>query len=482
MKRKIGYASLLILVSAVAWGLRTLYRGPLVYEAGLAYDNNYTLNTSNYGIQNLSATASYSSTTVTAQTFDNGTASTGSITVASLTGLAGSQASNYLTVLSTNGLSGATITIGGTNITESIHWYTQTSTAAVATSIKTAINTYAPQFTATVTAPTNRVTIVGTSSGTWANGQTLAVTGTSSVTANASTFTGGNDNAIVAINNFPLIQGSGSSKWAVGASTAATGNNIATLINANTDTSAIVTATAPVVCGLSNPCGVVNLTAKTVGTASNYALYTSSNAALALSAPVTSLNANGNASSAMTGGTDSDVTLNSATIYIPANPFWARATANGQASMTAMQVLYTTGSAVALGGLTNRTTYYVIPVDYNNIKLASSAANARAGTGITITSSSTQTTAATFTLSPLTIAGIPSFKWQVSNDGNLWQDFTTTASGVAISSVTMLSYTYGGTSTSWDFGAFGYQYIRLAVIAPTAGAINLLVTMNGKGD
>jgi len=183
----------------------------------------------------------------------------------------------------------------------------------------------------------------------------------------------------------------------------------------------------------------------------------------------------------MTGGTDSDVAL-SASINIPSSPWYARNSANGQQSMTGFGVVYSTASGVGLGGLTWGTTYFIIPVDYNTIKLASSVANARAGTAITITSSSTQTTANTFTLTPQAISGTPSGKWQVSNDGQLWQDFTTTSSGVAVSSFTVLTYTAGGASTSWDFGKFGYQFIRLAVIGPTTGGLNLLVTMNGKGD
>jgi hypothetical protein len=150
--------------------------------------------------------------------------------------------------------------------------------------------------------------------------------------------------------------------------------------------------------------------------------------------------------------------------------------------MVGFAVLYSSAGAATLGGLTNQTTYFVIPVDYNTIKLASSVTNARAGTAITLTSSSTQTTANTFTLAPVAISGIPSGKWQVSNDGSLWQDYTTTSGGVAVSSFTVLSYTAGGASTSWDFGNVGYQFIRLAVIGPTTGGLNLLVTMNGKGD
>lgn len=476
MKRKLVIAGLLAVAAAAVVIARTVYRGPLVYESGLAYNKNYSVNVANYGVDQLAATASYSSATVTSQTFSSGRVSTGTITVSSNSNLAGKQGTNTITVLSTNSITGSSIVIGGTTLTESVQWYLQTSTNSVATSIKTAINSYATQFTATTTG--NRVNITCASSGTWCNTQTLSVVGTSSITAGAATFSGGIDNGFLAINNVPVRQGTGSNEWAVGASSAATANNIAAAINGNSSLSSIIVSTAPSACGLSNPCGVVKLTSLSVGTAANYALFSSSNSQLTLGGAVT-VDSNGRGASAMTAGANAAWTIQGTQITIASNPFWAANSANGQASMTALPVLYSTGS-VAIGGLTNQTTYYIIPVDKDTIKLASSSANAQAGTAITLTSSQTLTTANTYTLTPLVISGTPSFKWQVSNDGNLWQDYTTTSSGVSVSSVTILSYTNGGASTSWDFGNFGYNWIRLAVIAPTAGGLNLLVTMNGK--
>lgn len=476
MKRVLAIVAGLFAVAVGIWAARTVYTGPLVYESALAYNKNYSLNVANYGIDTLSATASYSSATVTSQTFTDGQVSTGSFTVASNTNLSGKQGTNSLTVLSTTSISGTSISIGGTTLTESIVWWVQTSTNSVATSIKNAINNYATAFSATTTG--NKVNITCVSSGTWCNSQTLAVVGTSSITATAANFSGGIDNTFLALNGVALIQGSGSGQWAVGASSAATANAIATVINANTSLSSIVTSTAPAACGLTNPCGIVKITSLGVGTATAYTLYSSSNAQVTLSGPST-VDSLGRGSSALYGGLNASWSINSSAITIANNPFYSKATANGQASMVALPVLYSTG-AVAIGGLTNQTTYYVIPVDANTIKLATTSTGAVAGLAITLTSSGTATAAHTYTLAPLAITGTPSFKWQVSNDGNLWQDFTTTSSGVAVSSVTISAYTAGGASTSWDFGSFGYQFIRLAVIGPTTGGLNLLVTMNGK--
>ncbi|MGE0190311.1 MAG: hypothetical protein AB7Q04_13625, partial [Steroidobacteraceae bacterium] len=52
--------------------------------------------------------------------------------------------------------------------------------------------------------------------------------------------------------------------------------------------------------------------------------------------------------------------------------------------VTGQAVVYTSGGSL-IGGLTSTNTYYIIKVDANSVKLASSAANATAGTAINIT-------------------------------------------------------------------------------------------------
>lgn len=475
MKRKLSMFAALIGILAGGAIARSIYTGPLVYESGLAYNKNYTLNVANFGIDQLSATASYSSATVTNQTFTSGTVSTGSFTVNTITNLTGFRGTNTLTVLSTTSIRGASISIGGTTLTESIQWYVQTSTNGVATSIKNAINTYATAFTATTTG--NAVNITCASSGTWCNTQTLSVIGTSSITASAALFSGGIDTTLLSVNNTSFIAGR---DWAVGASSAATANNIAFAMNLSTSgIFGVVTATAPANCGATNPCGVVKVTSNNTGTNTNYALYSSSQAQISVSLPVTTTTP-GRGSTAMTGGTNSAWSLNSTAITIANNPFYAKDIANGQASMVGLPVLLSSGAVPQIGGLTLNTTYFVIPLTKDTFSLSATSTGAVAGLAITITSTQTPTTANTYTLAPLPIAGTPSFKWQVSNDGSLWQDFNTTSAGVAVASVTINSYTFGGASTSWDFGNFGYNYIRLAVIGPTQGGLNLQVRMNGK--
>lgn len=172
---------------------------------------------------------------------------------------------------------------------------------------------------------------------------------------------------------------------------------------------------------------------------------------------------------------DSNITLNSAVISAT-NTFTSLDV--NQTGMIGLPVLYSS-STQTVAPLVNQTTYYVIPVDRSSFKLALTSTGAIAGLGIVITSSNT---AKSYTLAPLAIAGTPSFKWQVSVDGTNYNDLTLTPYNITISSITMTSYTLGGASTVWDFGPFDYTWLRLKVIAPTAGGIQLKCTPNGEGQ
>ena len=193
---------------------------------------------------------------------------------------------------------------------------------------------------------------------------------------------------------------------------------------------------------------LVTSTSTKAGAKYNFPLASSIPSALSVSGPL------------MTGGLTPAETLGSASIRIPSHGM-----------SLALPVLY--GAPVGIiGGLSNQTTYYVIPVDANSLKLASSASNALLGTGIVVTSTGTQLTARVFTLTPLAISGSPSFKWQVSNDNSNWVD-------LAVSSVTLTSYTYPSESTLWSFGYIGTRYLRLNVVAPTTGGLGLNVRVIG---
>ncbi len=125
------------------------------------------------------------------------------------------------------------------------------------------------------------------------------------------------------------------------------------------------------------------------------------------------------------------------------------------------------------------TTYYVIPLTVNTFELATTSTGAIAGVPIVLTSSGS---ANTYTLNPEAISGTPSYKWQESNDGVNYNDITTTPFNISITSVTIGTYASTGTLNSWDFGPYDYPWIRLNVIAPTQGGINIKCTPNGEGQ
>lgn len=151
---------------------------------------------------------------------------------------------------------------------------------------------------------------------------------------------------------------------------------------------------------------------------------------------------------------------------------------------TALPVLYT-NTGTAIGGLTTGTTYYTALVNgappglQKAFFVATTSTGAQAGSYVTFTSSSS---AGTYRFAPLTISGTPSYRWQVSNDGSNWMDFLQTSEGVSVSSRTLSAYVSTGTIDTWDFGNVGYAFIRLNVVAPTTGGLNLVVSANGKNS
>jgi hypothetical protein len=206
---------------------------------------------------------------------------------------------------------------------------------------------------------------------------------------------------------------------------------------------------------------VVYATSTVVGTTANFALTTSSQAALGVSAAT------------MTGGTNSAYTINTPTITIASNGF-----------TTGLQVQYT--GSPAISGLTTATTYYVAIISPNattglgsSFKLCSTLANAQAGTGIVLASSQTKTTADTYTLAPLSFANTSGggVQLQWSDDGSNWTNITTGNYGVAITSIT---FSGSGGTTLYDLGFIQHRYLRASETPPTAGAVTYTMTDNER--
>ena len=138
----------------------------------------------------------------------------------------------------------------------------------------------------------------------------------------------------------------------------------------------------------------------------------------------------------------------------------------------ALPVLYAVGSGAAINGLTGGTTYYIIPAAKNYIELSTTSALAQAGDFVTLNSSSTSSQS--YSLTPLAIAGTPSFEFQVSNDGS---DFLAAPS---TGTVSIASYSNPAADIIVDFGYLNYRYLRLNVTAPTAGALMIDASVIAK--
>lgn len=173
----------------------------------------------------------------------------------------------------------------------------------------------------------------------------------------------------------------------------------------------------------------------------------------------------------------SSQTIAAVTVDMPAFTLNGTGISGSNTFPIALPVLYTT--TVTVGGLSNNTTYYVVPNGTGAFYVSRTSTAAALGNYITFTST-TSGTGYSIRFTPLGITGTPSFKWQVSNDGNTWQDYVANSYGVAIPSVTVSSYVSTGTANVWDFGLMNYAYIRANITAPTAGSVRFQITGNGK--
>lgn len=350
-------------------------------------------------------------------------------------------------------LAGQTITFNGSVGVNGLQW-----TDADGTSSGTAASVAAwLESLGGVSASTGASNVVFATAavGAAGNAYTLAASTTNIVIASA-LFKNGQDNATVTVNGKTFTAGV---DFSTGSLTT-TAINLANVINAASSTIGVNASTGAV------STTVVFCTSTVIGLNTNFAMASSTQGALSLSQPrVTGSNGSTNV---MTGGADPAFSLASATI-----------TVTGHGFTTALPVLYTQG-AVAITGLVDQTTYYVIPVGANSLQLALSSTGAVAGLGVVLNSSSTQTTGHTYTLAPLAFVQGQgaSARWQVSNDGINWANFTTTQGGVAVSSQTFTPS--GITTTMQDFGPVGYSWIRYNVLGPTSGGITLKVILNAK--
>ena len=124
--------------------------------------------------------------------------------------------------------------------------------------------------------------------------------------------------------------------------------------------------------------------------------------------------------------------------------------------------LTTTG--VLPAGLALTTDYFVIDIDANTIKLASSLANAQAGTAVDITAAAG---GGTHTLTPTSLAG-GVMKLQASNDNSNWVDIASATANITATGSVMV-----------NAATAGYKWGRANVVV-TAGMLTTELIAAGK--
>lgn len=132
-------------------------------------------------------------------------------------------------------------------------------------------------------------------------------------------------------------------------------------------------------------------------------------------------------------------------------------TAASHGYYTGLKVAATTDTTLPAG--LSATNYYIIRIDANTFKLASSAANALLGTAVDITDTGT----GVHTLTPAALAGA-SYKIQVSPDNVLWFDLASATDNITTTS-----------DFNRQYANIMYQYIRV-VFAMTAGQVAYTIT------
>lgn len=334
----------------------------------------------------------------------------------------------------TGGQDNSSFQINGQQYIQGIDWNQASLSSNTAVNIANAINSLDTQGVTASTTSSNVVTIKAVNYGTAANSFTLASSTQAALSAGGANFSGGLAHPFVCVGSLCFTEGT---DWSVGASTSATASNINTAVNASSNT-----------IGVSGSVSAAKITLTSISPSSTqYRLFSST----------TKISTSGGN---MTGGVNSAVNVSADTINLPAHGL-----------TTGMAVLYSTGSAAALGGLTNQATYYVISLDKNDIALASSQANALAGTGINITSIPGGRPH-NFTVAPLALSGVLTLTLQGSNDGVSY-------SNVNVSPVTFAS-PYAASSTLYDLGSINFTFFRIGSSGPDAGGVNLKITVIGK--
>jgi hypothetical protein len=427
MKRKTLWFLPIFIIGAVYAG-RT-YSALVINKPCAAVDFTETIDLEDWS--RFSLQAIYSDGTPSADTVSDGNVAYTSITITNYDSLNSEYASVQVNVATITAITGESVTLNGIVYTAGTNFTVGASSSTTATNLAAAI---AANNNFTATASGSTVTVKASAKGTTANSWTATTSDSDILDVSAATFSSGVVETTIDIGGlYTLTEGV---DWDAATSNAVTAKNISDAIMANSTLNAVIKST--------HSGDVVYSTAVVPGSAYNYYVTISTTAFTV---------ENGK----FTNGSDSEVLAN---IF----------TESAHGFTTGLPILFGVGSGTAPQNLVDGTTYYAIKLNGNRYSLATSSTNAVAGTAITI---STFTGGGSFTLTPLSLSGTPSFKWEGSNDNSNWASLQTT-----IASVT---YSAAG-NTLWDVGEVGYRYLRINYTAPTYSGLNLQVYMAGKKD
>lgn len=401
-------------------------------------------------IDYLSLTAAYSSATLNAATLSDGAKSTATITVGNLASMSAQASSTTIIISSNPATLGATITFidraRTITLQEGVQWFRDVNFSSnTALSIANAFNPY--PFILIASTSSSSSVLVAASHKEFNNLFTISAS-TVAIRFSTGTFVGGQNAATLTING---VTKTANVDWTVAASSALTAINIMNAINADTSLNTIIVATATSACP---GCGIVYTTSTALGV-NNWSIQSSTPS---LAVP---------ASNQFSGGIVSQV-LSGGILNLPLHGFGA-----------GTPLLFTTTAGTPPGTLIANTTYYPVIVDTNNIKLATTQANALANPPVVLAiSTQTANGGGIFKLTPPLIAGILSVQLKASDDGINYNGLVL-PNNVTVSSVTLIA-TGAATSTYWDLGQINARYIQFVIGGPTFGGYNLLITPYGK--
>lgn len=367
----------------------------------------------------------------------DGTVSTGAFSVITPSALSASSATLSITFSSTSAsaITGQTVTLtfpGGTKVfTAGVDFPIDAKSTVTACGFAAAMNKYGVfNSTCNFSASGSGISY-STAPAVGSQYNTYTLTSSTLTAISSGTFSG-NDNALACVNGTCVRA---NRDWTVVSFATTTATNLK---------NAFATSVASLTVSVGVSSNVVTATSTAVGVATKYALTSSATSALTITGAT------------MTGGTEAGYSLSTSVIQ------------STSVYGVGLAVLYTSGT-ITINPLVNQTTYYAIPVATGGFRLALTSTGAVAGAYITLTSSTTGTTAHTFTVTPLAISGTSVFTWQQSEDGANWQN-------LSISTATFSGTT--ALSAQWAFGTLYHRFLRLDISALTTGAQNIAVWLN----